>query len=152
MLLSEEICSCACPNPRGICKKGTKPEEHWDPVLPLWIREVEEKTFLNADLFIRFCCSQWACVGASWPNAAEGSYFPARAICQILEILCLILGMNRLEITALLVCLFQNVLRVTPCEVDKHKEGGAVGMFHFIVSLGKCLWCVVGMYCCNQEQ
>lgn len=147
MLLSGEICSCACPNPRGICKKDTKPEEHGVPLLPLWIRKVEEKMFLNAGLFIRFLSLQilWACGGASSANAAEGSYFPACAICHILEIL------GRLEIAAL----FQNALRVRPCEVrgvGKHKEGGAVGMFHVIVSLGKCLWCVVGMYCCNQEQ
>ena len=62
---------------------------------------------------------------------------------------------ERLEITALLLCHFQSVLRVTPCKVrgvDKYREGGALGMFHVIVSLGKCLWCVVGVYCFNQEQ
>lgn len=128
--------SCTCPNPRGTYKKGTKPEEHWVPVLPLWVRKVE-KTFLNAGLFIRFLLFPilWTCVGASWANAAEGSDFPACAICHTLEISCSILG--RLEITALLVCLLQNVLRVTPCKVrgmDKHKEGGAVGMFHVIVN------------------
>lgn len=133
MLLWGEICSCACPNPRGVCKKGTKPEEHWVTVCG----SGEEK-FLNAGLFIRFLLL---------------AILLSLCRCQLGLISCSVLG--RLDISALLECLFQNVLRVTPCRirgVDKHKEGGAVGMFHVIVSLGKCLWCVVGMYCFNQEQ
>lgn len=65
--------SCTCPNPRGTYKKGTKPEEHWVPVLPLWVRKVEEKTFFSAGLFIRFLLFPilWTCVGASWANVMQ---------------------------------------------------------------------------------
>lgn len=60
---------------------------------------------------------------------------------------------ERLEITAPF-CAISKVLRIALCKVGgmgKYREGGAVGMFHVMVSLGKWLCCVLGVYCWNQE-
>lgn len=156
LCISGEISSCPCPDPRGTCKKRYQARGVLSSCIPFCIRRVKEKTFLNAGLWIMFLwlLILWACIGAGWANAAEGNHLPSK--CSLSDPWNLMMSLGeRLEITALWLCCFQSVLRVTHCKVrgvDNYREGGAVGMVHVIVRLGKSLWCVFGVYCCNLEQ